>query len=147
MSIWNISNPSDPVTLKSDDHLLVALATCILGRGKYAAEEIGGERKVPFFLFGGSDDWFKDTFNQSFEEAFTAADQEKLADVLDTAALGSPSQREGYDKILDRLDTPEERNQWRAEYHDKERTSLNNICSYAWAYAEAIRQQVLDTGQ
>src|SRR5690606_27339924 len=119
----------DAVTLRGDDFKAVAVATCIVGSGKYAAREIGPEtpREVPLFLFGGADEFFTQHFGQTLDEAIGSCDLNVLADVLDSAAIGSPAMRDGYDKIMNRL-ALKEREAWRDEYHDRERSSLNDIC-------------------
>ncbi|ANP79293.1 hypothetical protein A134_23045 [Vibrio crassostreae 9CS106] len=140
--IWDVINPSDPVTIKGNDHLTVAVAVCLLGKGHYGAEAIPrGESSlsVPLFLFGNIDDWFVDNFDKTFEECLESADMVEVSKVLDSAAIGNCSIRIGYDKIMARLVSKEERDSWREEFHDKERSSTNNICGRAWSLAELLR--------
>lgn len=137
--LWDIVNPSDPYTMKGDDHLAVAVAVMFLGEGQYAANEIDGERQVPLFLFGGHEAWLQKTFDTTLEKALEN-NRLAIADALESVMIGSPSARRTYETALKHL--PEEAHAgYRAEVLDQQRSSLNNIGKRAWGLARAIRGQ------
>jgi len=142
MSLWEIINPSDPVTIRAESLETVAVAAMALGHGMYAVEEIDGEgRKVPFFMMGGHEEWCQEQFGKSTEQVVADVDRQALADVLDSAVCGSVSNRLGYDKVASKL-SGQELLDWREEYHDREVSSLNNICKAAWALADHLRAEL-----
>lgn len=107
VSIWNITSPSDPVTIETDDFKLAAFFTCILGNGLYFAKEWGVEkpRIVPFMTEDGFDDWFIEHFGQGYEICALGIDKAALADVFDSVIVGAPEDRaEAVAEILSRKD-------------------------------------------
>ena len=84
---FEISNPSDKAFIESDNFETVCLATCILGAGYYGLNEVDGEKSMPIFVLGGSDEFFKREFNKSFEKSLNAMDKNELANTLDTVHL------------------------------------------------------------
>lgn len=139
-SIWEISNPSDPVTVKGADLAAVAIATFMLGQGKYGAHELDGERQVPIFLFGGSEEWCSATFGMSVEQLLDNTDRSAIADVLASAVIGEPSLRKGYDLVASQL-YGDELSAWREQYHGEHCSSTNDICRRAWEMASQLNQQ------
>jgi len=52
---FEIVNPSDPYTIETDDFAAACVATILLGVGKYALDEKGGEkRQMPLLFLGGA---------------------------------------------------------------------------------------------
>ena len=110
MAVFEIINPSDPYTLKAESLDVAAIAVILMGQGKYCLKEIGGEREVPFFMFGGADKWFQDNFGKTVEECFDSVDKKQLIACLKSVALPN----------------------------GKHKSSLNDIGGRAKAYAKAI---------
>ena len=137
MAIWEVINPSDMITVSGDDYEAVALAIMLLGEGKYGAQEIGGDRDVPAFLFGGHDEWMHEKFGLTVEESLGAIDRSLISKVLKSAVIGGETSRIGYEKVASKLDGLE-LEQWRNEYHDRERSSMIDICRRAWAMADNL---------
>ncbi len=69
---FNLINPSDAYTFEAEDMEVAAVMVCLLGDGKYGADEIGkgasNGNHVPVFLFGGHDEWFVRKFGMNFED-------------------------------------------------------------------------------
>lgn len=84
---YEISNPSDKAFIESDDFETVCIATCILGHGYYGLKDLESITKMPIFIFGGSDEFFKENFKKSFEECLESADKIKLADAFESIHL------------------------------------------------------------
>lgn len=139
--IFEIINPSDAYTMETDNFIAACVATCLLGNGAYALEEIGGDKKMPVFLFGGHDIWFTEQFGKSFERCVDDVSASELADCLDSVLIGKPQDRETYKRGLELIDDPAKREQWHFEWHDKRRSSMNNIGGRAWRLAERLRQR------
>ena len=136
MAFWVIIHQSDEITVSGDDYESLALAVMLLGEG-YGAKEIGGSRKVPMFFFGEHDKWMRDTFGRNVSDSFDAVDRSLIASVLKSAVVGGEISRVGYEKVASKLDGLE-LEQWHNEYHDRERSSMNDICHRAWALGEAL---------
>jgi len=67
--LFEIINPSDPYTMDAPDLEIAAIAVSVLGRGQYSLEGRGNAagQDVPFFMFGGHDEWFTKNFGRTFE--------------------------------------------------------------------------------
>jgi hypothetical protein len=107
---FEISNPSDKAFVESDNFETACLAICILGGGHYGLKQVDGDKRMPIFILGGCDEFFKETFNKSFEESINSANKSELAKVLETVSLAG------------------------------ERSSMNNIVKSAGQYAKALRE-------
>jgi hypothetical protein len=107
---FEIINPSDKAFIESDSFEIACLATCILSQGHYGLHEVDGEKRMPPFIFGGHDEFFKEKFGKTFQESLNSADQNEIAMALATVKLAG------------------------------ERTSLNDIVKQAHAYAKALRK-------
>lgn len=114
---FEIVNPSDPYTIEADDLQIAAVAICLLGDGKYMGKGVGDDagQEVPFFLFGGLDEWFTEKFSMGYFATATHAlnnRNDALARAFESVTLG------------------------RAE-----KSSLNDIGGRALAIAKAIREK------
>lgn len=89
---FEIINPSDPYTITAPDLEIAAAAVVLLGNGKYSLEGKDGTPDVPFFLFGGHDEWFQEKFDRSLNESIEwilGSRAEELAACLDSVKIGS----------------------------------------------------------
>lgn len=141
MAIFEISNPSDPYTLKTDRWDLACLAALCLGSGRYGLDEHSGERKMPIFLLGGSEEWVKQEFGVSMDDFFAERVGHDLADVLDSVMIGSPQDRESTEDAVSRM-SPEDAAEWLKTRHDRKRSSMNDIGGYAAHLAKSVRKKV-----
>ena len=57
---FELINPRDPIYFFAEDNKTATLATVLVGEGKYSAES--EEFKIPFFMFGGFEEFCKDKF-------------------------------------------------------------------------------------
>lgn len=146
--LYDIVNPSDSYTIRADDLKIAAAACVLLGRGQYAFDplEKGGKR-VPLMLFGGMDKWFMDHFDQDADAALTDVIENRaaeLADCLDSCVIGKIHDRRDHEAALSLIESPEERDKFRAERHDRRRSSLNDIGGRAYEMAKNLRAKVVD---
>ena len=96
MSLWVVTSSSDPATIESDDFLLVAFFTCILGNGLFSAREWGVDepRVVPFLPDNQFDRWFLSNFGSDYETCGRSVSKARLADVFESVVVGTPESRQ-----------------------------------------------------
>ena len=127
--IWEIHNPSDPYTIKSDSFHVAAVAVAMLGGGAYGIDG------TPVLL--GWDEWLKE---QKIEvKNFVEAHRREIADALDSVLIGSENARQEAESAI-ALMPPEKREAWLAERHERERTSMNDIGAKAKKWAAVLRK-------
>lgn len=141
MEVYEIINPSDKYTIKGDLKT-VALATVMLGQGVYGLHNDKDEQVMPIFIFGGSDEWFTEQFGQSLQEVSDTADDILLANVFDSVLIGDFADRAAYELGLELIEGEEKREQWWCEWHDKRRSSMNDIGGRAHNYAKKLREYI-----
>jgi len=89
---FEIVNPSDAYTIKADDLQVAAVAVCLLGNGQYMLKGLDEDKgqEVPFFFFGGADEWFTEKFGMSYEDTATQTFKNRsdsLARALESVTL------------------------------------------------------------
>lgn len=137
--LFDLINMSDSYTFKADDLEVAALATVLLGSGQYGAQQLDGDAKVPIFMLGGADEWFVEHFGKSIEECVTRHKQEPsaLVECLNSLLIGD---RAEYERTLPMI-ADDKRAEWVAGWHDKHRSSMNDIGSRAKRIAVALTEQ------
>lgn len=141
---YEIINPSDPYTFDAPSHETATLAILIMGEGQLAAEPLDAhspEEVVPLLLFGTVKEYCLKRFgvepNELLKRALDdPARREGLADALDSVLIGRPEDRAAFET---KHPTPGARRAARIEYHDRKRSSMNDIARYAWQVAQTIR--------
>lgn len=138
--IFDLINPSDPYTFEANTHLMAALAVCILGHGKYGAQQLDGDKSlsVPGFLFGGHDEWFWEHFDADFNTCLEQADRKELADVFDSVLIGDLGVRKDYECREDGDTESWEERRDRLQF--QKRSSINDIGAQAWELAALMRE-------
>ncbi|EOH6357414.1 TPA: hypothetical protein NVL99_000560 [Acinetobacter baumannii] len=139
--IFELINPSDKCTFEAPNLKIAAIVTCVLGNGQYSAKGMQHDLDVPFFLFGGHEEWFVSRFGTNFEETLIQvrnAEKKDLVDSFNSVLLGSYLDRTAFFKAYNLIKDPAEQNKWRRQWLDERRSSFNNICERAWNYAEQM---------
>ncbi|MEO4181419.1 hypothetical protein [Acinetobacter pittii] len=139
--IFELINPSDKCTFEAPNLKIAAIVTCVLGNGQYSAKGMQHDLDVPFFLFGGHEEWFVSRFGTNFEETLVEvrnAEKQDLVDSFNSVLLGSYLDRTAFFKAYNLIKDPTEQNKWRREWLDERRSSFNNVCERAWNYAEQV---------
>jgi hypothetical protein len=141
--LYEIINPSDAYTMEADDFKIAAVANLIIGEGQYGLEPVGGEGPgMPVLFLGGAEEWLdKNVCPVNEFGAFINAHREEIARALDSVIIGRPNERKLYFAGLEMAGTPEKKKAWRDKWHDEKRSSLNDIGSFAWRKAEALRKK------
>jgi hypothetical protein len=125
--------------METDNFAAAAVAVMLLGKGAYNLKEVGGEKEVPFFLFGRDPlDWFKTEFGEDFE-GFISKSPAAIAAAFESVVVGSPRDRETFAEGLTLITDPAKRQRWVESWHDKRRSSMNDIGGNARKYAAHFR--------
>ena len=143
---YELINPSDPYTFLAADREVAALAIGCLSLA-YGAEtqDEADENRVPIFLFGGYDEWFKESFGRD-PAAGLEARKHDVGQSLSSFMLGHFEDRRRYDAALDAIDDPEKREKFIAEWQDG-RTSLNDIGTVAHSIGKRLLEVSHETSE
>lgn len=137
MATFELSNPSDPYTLVSEDETVACMAALLLGNGMYVLRDEEDRAVLPLLFGGALDAWLAARVGDL--TVYLDREAGRIADVLDSVTVGSRAERSALFERLERLPA-EERAFARREWHDKRRQSLTDIGSYAWQLAAQLRE-------
>ncbi len=135
--LFDLVNMSDQYTFHADSLECAALVTILLGSGQYSAKQLDGDAKVPFFMFGGTDEWFSEKFGRTLEQSVDLHKGARLADLVGSLESVLIGDRQEYERTLP-LIAAEKREEWIAGWHDRHRSSMNDIGGRARRLAEAV---------
>ncbi len=150
MALYEIINMSDAYTIECPS-LDIAFTVCILlGEGQYGMQSLEDESlKVPIFLFGGVEEWCSEKFGSAANAVLRSTLDDKAAEVatsLESCVIGDRSDREMFTNTLALIDDPEKREQFKAQWHDKNRSSMNDIGKRAKIHAARLRTKIAKNG-
>jgi hypothetical protein len=140
MPVYEIINPSDHYTIVGDLDVC-AVAVLLLGSGQYGigpADEGADDQSTPPILFPDPetlDGWFVDHYGRTVEQTLNAKGEE-IAKALDTVLIGDRNLLETLLMAVNEREHGALRDAW----HDKHRSSMNNIGARAMEVAQAIRE-------
>lgn len=134
--ICEIINPSDPYTLETENFIAAALGIAIVGGGKLGLKCDDPPIKSPV-LFGW-DAWIKENCPDGMN-LYVDTHSEEIATALDSVLYGRAGDRRTFLDMLKFIDDPVKREQARAEYQDKNRSSLNDIGTACYKTARYLR--------
>lgn len=141
-SVYEITNPNDPYTIRGADKAALCVAILILGEGKYGLADEQGETLMPILAFGGDPiNWLLENMDILNLESYLDKNGGLLADCLDSVIIGSFEERREIEKKLTTAKCEEDREQILREWHDKRRTSMNDIGDTARKVTEIFRMQ------
>ena len=136
---YEICNPSDAYTMKSDNEPAACVACLLLGEGAYPLENEAGKIVMPAFIFGGDPDaTLKASHGRTVDDVMEN-DREAVAAALDSVLIGSKRDRQNVESAVSRMSESDAKS-YLAEYHDRRRSSMNNIGKRATALAKALRK-------
>lgn len=128
--VYEIINFSDKYTISHPNRAACCMAVALMGGGEYALEEIGpppGERfEMPLFPGSGSEEWFTQQFGLGLVDCLIA-NIDDVIEALDSVIIGD---RELYEIAVEDM-TPEQEEKFRKKWHDRHRSSMNDIGAYA----------------
>jgi len=152
MICYDIANPSDAATFLAPDRTVALTVLALIGEGAYGGTPMArdGERlekseqdalRVPIFLFGGYEEWWKaEGFPAEPIGATIAERKVEVIASLRSVAYGDLEDRRSYDSACAAIDDPEKLKKFKSDWEDRRRSSLNKIVKRAWAIAEAIER-------
>lgn len=150
MICYEIINPSDMATFMAPDRTIALAVVGLIGAGHYGGKplERDGERipkdevdalTVPIFLFGGYEEWWKaQGFASEPIEAVVQTRLGELVSALRSTAYGGLEDRKTYDSACAAIDDPAKRDQFKKDWEDRRRSSMNRIVQRAWLYADRL---------
>jgi len=145
--LFKIINPHDPYTLKADDPRVAMAAVLIIGEGKYGLDDEKGE-SYPTLCMCLTDKELTELITRTFGEGglatFVEDNRESIADCLDSVMSVGFSERCLYEEALAFMDSDEKREAYRAKVHDRIRSSMTDLGTYAWKSAKALRERVVE---
>jgi hypothetical protein len=142
MPIFEIINPSDPYTLVGSKEAAIVAVT-FLGGGKYG---LGGEdgNEMPFLMFMSEDEvdtYFKKVLGMPLLD-WVDNNRTELIECFDSVLIGGKGERQTFEKGLELIDDESKKKAWREEWHDRKRSSMNDIGGRAQDYALQMRQKM-----
>lgn len=142
MRLYELVNPSDAYTLRAESRAVACAAALVLGAGAYALEDLSSpyaaDQGMPLFLLGGGQEWFLERFGVAFA-SFLATRGEEIAACLDTVVIGKVPDRLLYDEAMALITEADSREKWAAVWHERKRTSLNDIGARARKLSARLR--------
>ncbi len=135
MMLYELINPSDPYTFEAKDRETAALAVFLLSTsyGAHCLTEEREEDDVPVFLFGGSKEWYLDTFKRTPDEGLAVL-KEDVRECLNSFVLGNEHDRQIYQLAIDGITDEKKKVEFIKHWHDKH-SSLNDIGDVAFKIA------------
>jgi hypothetical protein len=126
-SVYKLINPSDQITFRATAEEAAVIAVIMLASMYFVKDvETGEAPKPPQDVLATRNAIYADPERKaSYASAFRSF------------LIGSLSERELFEEAVSRMTTEEARD-FRTRYHDKRRSSMNDICSRLWAAADKI---------
>jgi hypothetical protein len=140
--ILEIQNPSDAVTIETDDIAAAAVAIMLVGDGWYGLEDEEGEQVVPITALGSGEAWLKEK-GITDVEGYMKANRVKLAEILESVLYGHARDRALFNAAIEKM-SKEDAQVYREQWNDKKRSSLNDIGAACLHYAKAFREMTGD---
>lgn len=141
MALYEVVNPSDGITFRTDDVKIAIALTAMLGGGKYGLEDEKGKQDYPtLFLFMSKeqiDEKLKPYFN-NVDEMFSYVDGhlKEMVEAIDSLAVADIAKRIDYEKALEHITDETEKQKYKDWFNDEHTSSLNNI----YGYAQSLRK-------
>lgn len=127
MMLYELINPSDPYTFEAKDRETAALAVFLLSTsyGAHCLTEEREEDDIPVFLFGGSKEWYLDTFKRTPNEGLEDL-KDDVRESFKSFVYGHESDRQTYQLAIDSITDEEKKVEFIKHWHDKH-SSMNDI--------------------
>jgi hypothetical protein len=142
--LYRVINPSDPIAMRAPSRKIAALVLVLIGGGQYSGEAYSddGDRledqDVPFFMFGGFKEFWKHVTGEESPDGAIDRNRDEVISSLRTVMLGEPSDLKLYESAVSKIDDPEKRQTFIAEWNDERRSSLNDIMGRAHRIADKL---------
>lgn len=133
-TLYEIFNPSDPITMYAPDTKIGGVAVALLGNGKYGIEG------TPIIF--GWDKWFEEKgISNLLDWMAIPENAELIVKCLRSVALGSICERNDYDAALEAITDSELRAKFILGRNERRRSSMNDIETRAHTMADVIERK------
>jgi len=143
--LFELVNPSDPYTFKTDDSKVAEVVALLVGNGKMGLTDEKGEKYDTMILFLNEEQTethLTETFGEGGLAGFVDANLKAVADALDSVMSFGFTERRTFELAMEAIETEERREEYRAKVHDKNRSSMNDFGTYAWKMAKQLRESI-----
>jgi len=140
VTIYEIINPSDAMTIEADDDRVAAAVGILLGEGKIGVTSEDGRDVLPLLLFGGEkyvNEFLERLYPEKLSE-FIDSNLEPIAKCLESIVYGCVSDRKAIVAAVGIDASPEAM----ARFNDAKRSSLNDFSAYAHSLAKRLREKL-----
>ena len=118
MTIYTISNPSDPYTIESDNEFVACYAV-LLPYGLSTEKD----NIMPILLFGGFEEWLMKAFgSKSIPNEWVLENREAIIKALESVLIGSPRDRKELNSALALMPDTDAREQYKQQWMDRRRS-------------------------
>jgi uncharacterized Rossmann fold enzyme len=132
--LYEIINPSDPITVEADDETVACVSVLVIGEGRYGLKDQDGRTVCPLFLFGGAMEWLA---KRGVEiQSYLRDHETEIVACLESAAIGSVADRIG---IIAAIGATGDKRAALRRWNESRRTSVNDICGCAHRFAQRLR--------
>lgn len=153
MNIYEITNPSDPITLRAASPTVAALAAAVLGEGAYGVQDAQGATVLPVLLLAGpnatKEALLKVGIDVADFDGVMTTYMVRLISALESVQACPVVDRNAYELHTGNVFDDERGapvtaplRELRKLYCEKRRSSMNNICAKAWHLAEVLRSKL-----
>lgn len=137
--IYELINPSDMMTIESEDPRVAQVVCMLLGRGKLGLDPEEGEIDMPMFaFFGAAGDEALEAWLEKEQigdpTRFVDENREAVCVCLETIVYGSIEDRRSILETVGR--------EGLAVWNDRHRSSMNDFATYGVSLAMALRGRV-----
>ncbi len=134
--IYEVINPSDPITIEAKDLAIAQASGLLLGRGQYGLTDENGRQVLPMFFGSGSGlaEWL--LANNLDLDAIMKDRWAEVEDCLESVVVADVNQR----KAILALVGPQGKEAIE-RFNEESRSSTNNIAGRAIKLAKAIRDK------
>ena len=140
--LYELVNMSDRYTFKADTLDTAAVVTILLGNGQYSAKPLDDEtaQGVPFFMFGGGEEWFNKECGHTIEETVkqfvTGRRGPELVAALRSVLIGDRAEYEETVVLI----SEDKRVAWTKARHNRLCSSINDIGKRALQLADRLEK-------
>lgn len=142
--IYEIVNPSDPVTIEASDSVLAAVAVILLSNGDYGLYDEDERAVIPIFRLSEPErliKWLHDNGVDSNKiDEFYAKNGEELATILESVVYGKREDRAAILALTEKM-SAKDRLEALAKWNESKRTSMNDIDEQARQLGKALRKR------
>lgn len=142
--IYEVVNPSDPVTIEANDSILAAVAVILLSNGDYGLYDEDDRTVIPIFRLSGPERLIKWLHENNIDsnkiDEFYAKNGDELATILESVVYGQRSDRAGILALTEKM-SAKDRLDALSKWNESKRSSMNDIGEQAHQLAKALRKK------